>query len=400
MLLATVGVALLALLAAVELGQVTVRLPFPPGVEYDYMAEPPPGSLPLTYNASFASADERLAAADVLLPGAIAGVETVAVARDGRLGLVDKFGRVYIATPDGAGGYELPAEPLAWSSPGRTLGAAFDADGSLYMANAPLGLLKLVAPGTPRQKLVLATGRVSDASPLAPGYPVEFANALDIATDGTVYFSMSSDVIPYKTEDGSWDCLDSVYVTIAKAGPAGMLLAYEPDSGATTALMSGLWFANGVALSHDESYVLVADSVQMRIHKYWLRGPKAETSEVWLDNLPGPPDGISRSSDGNFWVAIYSKPPSIVRFAHSRLVRLLFAWTPRIMRLLGLAVPKTGLVLKVDPSGAILEVLGDPHGRVVWGVTSAIEADGRLFLGSIRRSGVPVLDLAKIQEQR
>jgi hypothetical protein len=48
------------------------------------------------------------------------------------------------------------------------------------------------------QKLILATGRVSDESPLLAGYPVEFANALDIASDGTVYFSCSTDVLAYK----------------------------------------------------------------------------------------------------------------------------------------------------------------------------------------------------------
>jgi hypothetical protein len=44
-----------------------------------------------------------------------------------------------------------------------------------------------------------------------------------------------------------------------------------------------------------------------------------------------------------------------------------------------------------------LQVLGDAKGKVTYGVTSAFEANGRLFLGSIRRNGVPVLDLKDIQ---
>jgi hypothetical protein len=44
-----------------------------------------------------------------------------------------------------------------------------------------------------------------------------------------------------------------------------------------------------------------------------------------------------------------------------------------------------------------VQVLGDAKGKVTYGVTSAIEADGRLFMGSIRRSGIPVLDLKDIQ---
>jgi len=51
--------------------------------------------------------------------------------------------QIYIATPDGQGGYSLPEEPLAWSSPGRTLGVQFDLGADLVIANAPLGLLQV-----------------------------------------------------------------------------------------------------------------------------------------------------------------------------------------------------------------------------------------------------------------
>ncbi|KAF8057272.1 OXSR1 [Scenedesmus sp. PABB004] len=389
MLLPALLAALLALLAAVELGQVPVRLPFPPGVEYDYMAEPPPGSLPVRWDAGFKPGNEALAAARVVLADRIVGVETVAVAPDGRLGLVDKWGQIFIATPDGAGGYALPDEPLAYSSPGRTLGAAFDAAGDLYIANSPLGLLQLVSPGGGEaQRLLLAAGRVADESPLMPGHPVEFANDLDIASDGTVYLSCSTDVLAYKTADSSWDALDSVYVTLAKGAPAGMLLAHHPGNGSTTALMAGLWFANGVALSHGEEYVLVADSIQARIHRYWLKGPRAGSSEVFADNLPGPPDGVSRASDGNFWVAIYGEVPGIIAQSHRRLVRLLIAWAPRLMRLLRLHAPRMGLVLKLSPEGKVLSSLADTRGAAVWGVTSAVEARGALWLGSLGGAGV------------
>jgi hypothetical protein len=58
---------------------------------------------------------------------------------------------------------------------------------------------QLVYPGDQeQQKLVLAAGRVSDESPLLAGYPIEFANGIDVAMDGMVYFSSSTDVLPYK----------------------------------------------------------------------------------------------------------------------------------------------------------------------------------------------------------
>eukprot|EP00879_Flechtneria_rotunda_P017206 GHRR01018025.1.p1 GENE.GHRR01018025.1~~GHRR01018025.1.p1 ORF type:complete len:385 (+),score=107.69 GHRR01018025.1:394-1548(+) len=380
-------------------GHMPIRLPFPPGVEYDYMAEPPAHSMPPEWNPNFKIENDALTKAAFILKDKVTGVETVAVAPDGRLGLVDKWGKIFIAEPDGKGGYNLPPEPLAYSSPGRPLGVKFDAEGNLYIANSPLGLLQLVAPGdAEHQKLILATGRVSDDSTLKAGFPVEFANSLDIAQDGTVYFSCSTDVLAYKTEDGSWEALDSVYVTLAKGAPAGMLLAYHPSKGSTIALMNELWFANGVALAHDESYVLVADSIQMKVHRFWLKGKKAGTHDSFIDKLPGPPDGVSRAADGeNFWVTIYSDAPGIIAYSNRRLVRLLLAWTPRIMRLIGLQPPKKGLVLKVNGEGQIVKALGDPTGKVLWGVTAATEQDGKLFLGTLKRSGVPVLNLHKAQ---
>ncbi len=78
-------------------------------------------------------------------------------------------------------------------------------------------------------------------------------------------------------------------------------------------------------------------------------------------------------------------------------MRLVVAWLPRVIRTLGLHPPKQGLVLKVNSEGKIVKELGDPQGQVVYGVTSATEADGKLFLGTLHRRGVPVLDQSKVK---
>lgn len=46
-----------------------------------------------------------------------------------------------------------------------------------------------------------------------------------------------------------------------------MLLSLDPATMETVVLMDKLWFANGVALSMDNSYVLVADSIQGKIYR-------------------------------------------------------------------------------------------------------------------------------------
>lgn len=55
--------------------------------------------------------------------------------------------QIFIAAVDSQGGYVVPDEPLAWSSPGATLGVRFDMAGSLYICNAPLGLLQVRCSG-------------------------------------------------------------------------------------------------------------------------------------------------------------------------------------------------------------------------------------------------------------
>ena len=54
----------------------------------------------------------------------------------------------------------------------------------------------------------------------------------------------------------------------------GRLLAYSPVTKKATVLATGFWFANGCALSADESYILVADTLPARVLKYHLKGPK------------------------------------------------------------------------------------------------------------------------------
>jgi hypothetical protein len=129
--------------------------------------------------------------------------------------------QIFIAMPDGQGGYAVTPQPLAWASPGRSLGVKFDSNGDLLIANAPLGLLQLASPGdTQHQRLLLLTGRVSDESLLSAGYPIEFANSLDVAEDGTIYFTSSTDVVPYRWVHAQQACLVS-------RGGAALFLAHS-----------------------------------------------------------------------------------------------------------------------------------------------------------------------------
>ena len=52
---------------------------------------------------------------------------------------------------------------------------------------------------------------------------------------------------------------------------------------------------------------MLAHSVEtmgFRVHRVFVSGPKKGSTEVVIDRLPGFPDGISRASDGNYWLCL------------------------------------------------------------------------------------------------
>lgn len=61
----------------------------------------------------------------------------------------------------------------------------------------------------------------------------------------------------------------------AQGGATGRLLVYAPATGEATVLAGGLWYANGVAVAPDESFVAVVETCSMRVRRYWLKGEKA-----------------------------------------------------------------------------------------------------------------------------
>ena len=54
-------------------------------------------------------------------------------------------------------------------------------------------------------KVIILASQVSDDSPKAPGSVINYANDVDIAEDGTVYFTTSSDIPVVPNKLGFWD---------------------------------------------------------------------------------------------------------------------------------------------------------------------------------------------------
>jgi sugar lactone lactonase YvrE len=286
---------------------------------------------------------------------------------------VDAEGRVYTGTDNGAILRITPGlrrvERVAETG-GRPLGIEVDADGTLVVCDAHRGLLR-VDP---------AIGSVRTLVRQVDGRALVFANNCSIASDGSVYFSESSVRFPFERFKGD----------LLEHSSTGRLMRWTPDG--VEVLLTGLDFANGVALAADDSFVLIAETGGYRIRKLWLTGDRAGTAEVICENLPGLPDNISRGSGDMFWIGMPSTRNSL-------LDRLLPR--PGWLRKAVWALPDSlqpdaahiAWVLGIDGDGTVRANL-QAHGASVHAVTGVREHGGVLYLGNLGGAHVGVLDLA------
>jgi sugar lactone lactonase YvrE len=296
------------------------------------------------------------------------GAEDVAVATHGPwegsafTGTAD--GSIFRISPDGSN-----VERVAQTG-GRPLGIELQADGRLLVCDAQRGVLRVDVAGGPVEPVV---GRVG-------GRPMVFCNNAAVASDGTVWFSDSS------TRYG----LERWQSEVAEDTRSGRLIRMAPD-GTVEVVLEGLSFANGVALSRDESYVVVAETSARTVVRLWLTGERAGSRDLLAHDLPGYPDNVALGSDGLIWVALTSPT--------ERLVTLLQrgpAWLAR-------TASRAPQRLQPKPKQVVLVRAYDDAGRVVHDielhtkdfhmVTGVREHDGRLWLGSLQEPAVAVLDL-------
>ncbi len=303
--------------------------------------------------------NDRLAAAELWgVDGR--GPEDVVVAADGwaLTGLED--GRMMRISPDG-----MAAECFAETG-GRPLGVElFGSD--VLVCDADRGLL-VVTPAGEVTTLCDGDGDVTFA----------LTNNASVASDGTIYFSVSSLRWPLATYK----------LDLLEQSATGRLYRRNPD-GTLDLILDGMVFANGVALAPDESFVLVAETGRYRIHRVWLKGERAGTAEVWLDNLPGFPDNLT--CDGELVWCAYPRPRDpILDATYPR------PWARRLIaRLPDSLQPKPsrhGFVVGYGLDGAVVHNLQDTTGKVAV-TTSARRHGDRLYVGSLSEPTIAVLDL-------
>jgi sugar lactone lactonase YvrE len=300
--------------------------------------------------------NDLLKGAERIASGIGKGPEAIAFDAQGRIYTGFEDGRVARFEPDG-GGYTLLA-----NTGGRPFGVFVHPDGSVIVCDASKGLLKIDE-----------SGKITMLTPEAEGVPFRFANDLVITKDGSkVYFTDSSSKFGAK----------QVLEDIVEHGGHGRFLVYDFKTGETRVLLRGLQYSNGVALGPDESFALVSETGTYRILRYWLKGDRNGTSDIFADNLPGFPDNITFNGAGRFWVAIYGpRTPIADKLAPYPGLRKAVA---RALQFLPPPVKAQAFALSFDPSGKPVANLQYDSADAFSPITSVHEhPNGYLYFGSL-----------------
>ncbi len=287
---------------------------------------------------------------------------------------VDSDGLIYTSTHEG---WIMRFDPAMerterWvKTGGRPLGLAFATNGDLIVADAYLGLLA-IAPNC----------QISVLADTMMGQAILYADDVDVAPDGRIWFSDASSKFGARQSGGTYE---ASLLDLMEHGGHGRLLVHDRTTNTTSVALDGLQFANGVAVSSAGDYVLVNETGMYRVVRLWLEGERSGQSEIVIDNLPGFPDNIVRAPDGNFWIGLVSpRSKSLDQLADKPFVRKIVQRLPSFLRP---SAAHYGHVFKMDGQGNVLISLQDPLGTFHTN-TGAVELDGWLYISSLHETSL------------
>ena len=367
--------------------------------------------------------------------------ETIIFDNHGKMYIMNEYAKLISLTDfEPAAGEESSSSPITMMTAkatevadlgvGRPLGGKFDYNNDcLYFADAILGLARICnlpaadddddnemnksSPSAKQKKpnnnveLLASRVRLEDGT----WSPINYADDLDIGPrTGHVYFSDASDVKSDRDVIlGLWDYMYASKVEGVRGKRTGRLLRYKPETGEVHILVTGVAFANGVAVNKDETYVLYSSTFEGSVMKYPINDDDDDDVEEGrakperiLDHFPGFLDGVDCSfQSGLCYVAIATPLDP--------LIGAIFAmptWIGRPIRTLLMMLPKAlapkvkqyGAAAEINPGdentpARIIRIFQDPDGRDISTVTGVTEYDGKLYLGSLHGNYVGVVSL-------
>ncbi|AEP29619.1 SMP-30/gluconolactonase/LRE family protein [Brumicola nitratireducens] len=318
---------------------------------------------------------DTIAVQQQFLTGLGKGPEDIVIAEDGYLYTGYDDGRIVrVLVADILSAYEaegadidnIAFEEFA-NTQGRPLGLRFDAAGNLIVADAARGVLSIDKQGNIRVLVDEYEGK-----------KLLFVDHLDIASDGTIWFSDAS--AKFEFHDFIYDFLE--------ASSTGRLLSYNPATQETQVRMDNLFFANGVSVGPNDAFVLINETGRAKVHRLWLKGEKAGLRDIFIEQLPAMPDNLY-FKDGIFWISLITlRDPLVEGLAQNTFLRRIVGGLPKV-----LLKPSShyGFVIGVSPEGKVIQNLQSAKGYQ--SITTAIEFEGYLFLGSLENSSIAVSKL-------
>ncbi|XP_050334729.1 adipocyte plasma membrane-associated protein Hemomucin [Bactrocera neohumeralis] len=281
---------------------------------------------------------------------------------------------------------------------GRPLGLAFDTQGNnLIVADAYYGIW-LIDLNTNQKKLLVSPQQEQPGKDIPR--EAKIFNSVAVDQKGDIYWTDS---------ESDFVLLDLVFGTLAN--PSGRLFKYDRANNVSKVLLDELFFANGLALSPDEDFIVVAETGAMRLTKYYLKGAKAGQSEVFVEGLPGLPDNLTPDAEG-IWVPLVmaadsEHPNGFNMFTNFPSIRLFLArllslfelpfrlinnafpnkLAQRFIHFIGhgesmmILSPKRSTIVRLDWNG---NIVGSLHGtdKSSGAVSHVLEFNDYLYLGS------------------
>ncbi len=250
---------------------------------------------------------------------------------------------------------------------GRPLGMKYAPDGSLVVADAYKGLLRVDTK----------SGALEVLADSHQGRRLRLVDDADLALDGSIVFTDAS--MRFGVDEFELDAIEH--------SDTGRVFALDPETKQLRVLAQGLSFANGIALCGDGSFALVNETWAYRVRRVFLSGPRRGQSEIVIDNLPGFPDNITydRAHD-LFWVAIASpRDPGLDLLAAYPFIRRMVARLPRALR------PASGrhaMALAIRGNGQIIKFLYDARSVSYSPITSVLAVGDSLYFGSLGHTGI------------
>ncbi|CAB3249259.1 unnamed protein product [Arctia plantaginis] len=165
---------------------------------------------------------------------------------------------------------------------GRPLGFEIDDKGkTLYVADAYHGIWKVDMKTDKKQLLVSPQVEIEKRLP-------KLFNSVALDKNGDIYWTDS-------TSDFSLKDLAYSMTT----DPSGRVFHYNAAKNESKVLVDDLWFPNGLVLSPNNEFLVIAETCRYKLLKHYISGPKKGQTEVFVDGLPGVPDNVRALPDGS-----------------------------------------------------------------------------------------------------